>query len=634
MVRHLEPGMKDSLRELALRAGIELEYEDTWGERHTITERTLDALLDTMGLTHATEAQLRASLARLESLDGDRASREPERAWWPEGLKGEGRRWSLAVQLYGLRSGRNWGIGDFTDLKAVMRGAAAIGAAAVGINPLHALFPDRPEHASPYSPSSRLFLNPLYLDVEEIDDFKNCRDLQDAVGSRPFQEKLASARSSETVDYGEVAALKRSVLKLSYRAFCGECLASNRHPRARAFRKFQAESGPDLRQFATFNAIARARRTDDWRRWPRGLQDPQSEAVAAFAREHLQEIEFHEYLQWQLALQLASANEAARESGMSIGLYSDLAVGVEPSGAEAWSRQPLWVSEATIGAPPDALNPAGQNWGLPPPNRFAMSATSYRHFQALMSANMRQAGALRVDHIFGLMRLWWIPQGRPATEGAYVHYPCGDLFNVLAQESRRHRCLVIGENLGTPPREFEEVMREAGVLAYRLLYFEHYDVAFPKPGEYAEDVLISAGTHDLPSLPMWWSSQDIALREALGLWPNDHARRREAENRRRARTALTRRLCEERLLETASVPREAPVEAVYAYLARTPCKLLMVQLEDVLELHTQNNVPGTTDEYPNWRQKLPVSVETALASPRLAALAEVFRREGRADSCA
>ena len=621
------------LRELARRAGIEPGYTDIWKQRHATPEATQRALLHAMGLPCDDRAQVCDSLQRLKARDAPGAPlQQPSRAWLPPALERRGRRWGIAVQLYGLRSARNWGIGDFTDLATLLRGAAALGAAAIGINPLHALFPGRPDHASPYSPSSRHFVNPLYLDVEAIEDFADCDEARAHIASRSFQAKLRVAREATHVDYSAVAALKWPVLRMLYRSFRNRCLAPRRHPRAEAFRTFQREQRQALRRFAIFHALAETQASDDWRSWPEPLQDPESKAVATFAKEYTETIEFHEYLQWQAALQLERVNAAARDAGMSLGLYADLAVGANPAGAEVWSAQRAFARGVSLGAPPDPLNLSGQDWGLPPPDPIVLADSDGAMVADLLGANMRHTGALRIDHILGLMRLYWIPAGAPPDQGAYVRYPWRTLLDVVARESRRHRCLVVGEDLGTVPAGLRSAMRRAGILSYRLLCFEERDGRFPAARDYPARALVAFGTHDLPPLPMWWRGEDIALRERLGLWPSRPRRDDEIKQRKQARLAMLEVLREENLIDGRRTPKAAPVEAAYAYLARTRCKLLMVSFEDVLDQHVQVNVPGTTDEHPNWRARLPCSIDEALGHPRMRRIAAMLHENGRGDA--
>lgn len=617
------------LEQLADAAGIEAGYTDTWGNRHQTSADTQRAVLKILGLPADDEAQIRASLDKLEARERQMPPLDmpSEPAWRPQALQGDGRRWGIQVQLYGLRSTHNWGIGDFTDLAELVAGAAELGAAAVGLNPLHALFPTRPRHISPYSPSSRLFLNPMYVDVEAVPDFADCVAARRKVESAAFQAQLRALREARLIDYPGVAEAKFAILEQLYAYFRKTCLADPAHPRTRAFREFQAERGGALRRFATFHALAEQTDTVAWRDWPHEWRDPDSDTIAVFVERHVERVEFHEYLQWQADWQLRAAAELARESGMSVGLYTDLAVGADPTGAEAWGHQQATVQGASVGAPPDQLNLHGQDWGLPPPDPLAWQAQAYAPFIELLDANMRHAGAIRIDHILGLIRLYWIPAGMSAKEGAYVRYPWRDLLAVVAAQSRRSRCLVIGEDLGTVPEGLREAMMENGILSYRLLYFERDGNSFRAPGDYPTEALAAVGTHDLPTLPGWWHSDDIALRDQLDLWPSKKKRDEACTERERDRKVLMNALRDAQLVDETSVPDEPPVMAIYSYLAQAPSRLLMVQLEDVLGQREQLNVPGTTDEYPNWRQRMKVSVSAMLADPRMRELAKALNEE-------
>ncbi|HET7371629.1 MAG TPA: 4-alpha-glucanotransferase [Gammaproteobacteria bacterium] len=621
------------LKQLADAAGIESGYTDTWGNPHETSPDTQRALLKVLGLPAGDEAQIRASLDKLHTREQQMPPLDlpPAPAWRPESMQDEGRRWGIQVQLYGLRSARNWGIGDFTDLAELIAGAAELGAAAIGLNPLHALFPTRPDHISPYSPSSRLFLNPLYLDVEAVPEFTDCLTARRQVCSVAFQARLRELREAPQVDYRGVAEAKFTVLEELYDYFRKAC-ADTSHPRHRAFREFQTERGGALRRFATFHALAEQTEAVAWRDWTSEWRDPNDDAVAAFVERRLARVEFHEYLQWQADWQLRAAAELAREAGMSVGLYADLAVGADPTGAEAWGHQQATVQGASVGAPPDQLNLNGQDWGLPPPDPLAWQAQAYAPFIELLEANMRHAGALRIDHILGLVRLYWIPAGASAKDGAYVRYPWHDLLAVLAAQSRHSRCLVIGEDLGTVPEGLREAMTDNGILSYRLLYFERDDGGFRAPRDYPPEALAAVGTHDLPTLPGWWHSDDIALRDRLDLWPSREKRDDACAEREQDRAALMNALRDAHLISESEIPDEPPVTAIYRHLGDAPSRLLMVQLEDVLGQREQLNVPGTTDQYPNWRQRLPCTVDAALEDPRLRETAAALNETGRGES--
>lgn len=545
----------------------------------------------------------------------------PRRAFWPEAFRSGGRLWGVSLQLYGIRSPRNWGIGDFTDLRDLMIWAGRVGAAAIGVNPLHALFLDDPGHISPYSPSSRHFLNPLYLDVEVIAEFASCAAARRLVRSARFRAALAQARESALVDYEAVTALKRPVLERLHRALRTRSGAEGERRRA-ALRQFRDRHGAGLERFAVFQTLREMLGSEDtslrdWRRWPLALRDPGSAETAAFAREHDETVEFFIYLQWQAEEQLAACVEAGRAAELPIGLYLDLAVGTDAAGADAWAAPELVANGATIGAPPDAWNRKGQNWGLPPLNTAALREHAFRPFVELLRANMRWAGALRIDHVLGLMRLFWIPEGASPTEGAYVAYPFEELVGIVALESERNRCLIIGEDLGTLPDGFQDAMRDFGLLSYCLLYFERdWSGRFKSPGEYPADALVAISTHDLPTVWGYWSRRDLDEKERVGAYPDDD----EAAAARRSRTeeiaGLIAALAREGLVSGDTKPEAVPFEAILRFIARTPCRMLMIGFEDLLGVEEQANLPGTVDEHPNWRRRLPRSLPEIFADER------------------
>jgi (1->4)-alpha-D-glucan 1-alpha-D-glucosylmutase len=562
----------------------------------------------------------------------------PPRAYLPYGLGGESKAWGLAAQLYALRTSRNWGIGDFSDLGDLLEAAAALRADAVGVNPLHALFDDEPERASPYSPSSRLFLNSLYLDVTAIPDFAECAGARELVARPGFMQALQEARAAALVDYTAVACLKRDALLPLYDHFRSQHLTDQTDARGQAFRAFQRQGGAALRRFALYQAL-REHLTEggqgcDWHLWPSDLRRPDTEAVNRFAAGHLERLEFFEYLQWQADLQLASAAARARSSGMEIGLYRDLAIGFDPGGADAWTSQARSgkagaALDWSVGAPPDAWNMLGQMWGMPPLSPRALRAAAYRPFIDALRANMRHAGALRIDHILGLKRLFWIPRDGGPKDGAYVGYPFAEMLGVVALESERNRCLVVGEDLGTVPAGFSETIQARGILSYRLLYFMRGQKgAFLRPAVWPRDALAQVSTHDLPTLAGFWAGRDIETKSELSLFPDRAAEILERKNRLRLCRALTAALRRDRM---PAKLKPVPAEAVHRFLARSRSRLVMVQLEDVVGALDQINMPGTVDQYPNWRRKLPLDLGDMLAAPRaksvLAAVAE--ERAGR-----
>ncbi len=568
----------------------------------------------------------------------------PPRCHQPPALDGEQRVWGLSVQLYGVRSGRNWGIGDFTDLRGLIEWAAQAGAALVGVNPLHALFPHNPRHASPYSPSSREFLNALYIDVEAVPEYAECAGTRVIVETEDFQARLRALRDAELVDYASVAQLKSTMLDRLYRHFRKRHLAEDT-PRAQAFRTFQAAGGTDLARFALYHALQEHLYAQDannwgWPVWPDAMRDPASPAVTAFAAEHRDRIEYFQYLQWLAATQLEAAGALARELGMGIGLYQDVAVGVDLGGADTWANRELYAIGARIGCPPDDFSLMGQDWGLPPWIPERLHEQAYAPFIAMLRANMRGAGALRLDHVMGLMRLYWAPPGEDARSGAYLNYPLQDLLGILALESRRNRCLIVGEDLGTVPDAVRGALHDLGVLSYRLFYFERNyghenHGAFKQPHEYPEQALVAGSTHDLPTLAGFWQGADIDLRTTLGLYPSDEQRTRQIEERAQDKARLLAALANEGLLpdgmsrDPAAVPEMTPalLRAIQRYLARTPSKLAMLQAEDLLGQKEQANLPGTVEQHPNWQRKLKLNIEAWGANSDIDEIVAAFNTE-------
>ncbi|HTT78899.1 MAG TPA: 4-alpha-glucanotransferase [Stellaceae bacterium] len=555
----------------------------------------------------------------------------------PQALQPGARSWGLTVQLYGLRRAPDWGIGDFTDLGELCRRSFPLGAAAVGVNPLHALFAAEPSHVSPYSPSSRAWLDYLYIDVTQVPGFA-----EDATAQASLPG-AASAADGDLVDYAAAANRKRPVLEALFRRLDGSARAS------RDFRAFRAEGGAALAEFATFEALHEHFRAAggpfSWHEWPLALRDPRSPAVAEFARAQPDRVDFFAFLQWQADRQLAAAAAAGRAAGLAIGLYRDLAVGVSPHGAEAWADQQLVAPGAAIGAPPDPLSRAGQNWGLAPLNPLALRRRGFAPLIAALRANMRHAGLLRIDHVMSLQRLYWVPSGSPATAGAYVNYPFRDMLRLLALESSRQGCAIVGEDLGTVPEGFRATMQGANVLSYRVLMFERGgDGGFTPPGDYPSMAAASAATHDLATLKGFWLGRDIAWRRRLALYPDDEAAATEDAERRRDRHLLLAALAREGILpeerfgdflptDGDPVYSEELGEAILVYLARARSRLMLVQIEDVAGQAEQANLPGTSAGHPNWRRRLPMPLDALCDGPmlaRIAARVAAARREAGA----
>jgi 4-alpha-glucanotransferase len=563
----------------------------------------------------------------------------------PEALQPGRRNWGLTTQLYGLRSARDWGIGDFTDLRSLARAAGWLGAVTVGINPLHALFAAEPRHFSPYSPSSRIWLNALYIDVTAVPGFVE----DSAVRRLVTQTDIEAARASEFVDYQAVAGLKRPVLEALFRQF----QARSDDDRLRMeFREFQLAGGAALADFAVFEALHEHFTAQgmpfSWHSWPAAMRGPRSAEVADFARAQADRVDFFQWLQWQADRQLGAAAKAGQAAGLALGLYRDLAVGVDPHGADAWADQALIAPGAAIGAPPDPLSRAGQNWGLAPINPLQLRRRAFAPLVAALRANMRHAGILRIDHVMGLQRLYCIPTGMPATAGAYVSYPFDDILRLVALESRRQSCAIIGEDLGTVPDGFRERMRAANALSYRVFVFERRgDASFAPPSEYPPLAAASAATHDLATLKGFWLGHDIEWRRRLGIYPDEVAATTEAAERRRDRQLLLEALAAEALLPRErfaeflidDTPAYMPElgEAIHVFLARSRARLVLVQLEDAIGEGEQANLPGTSDSHPNWQRRLALQIEEIVAGSamtRLAGRVGEARRQTASDTTA
>ena len=565
----------------------------------------------------------------------------PENCYQPEAVRGENRVWGPTVQLYGLRSRRNWGIGDFSDLRSLVDLTADTGGGVVGVNPLHALFSDDPRQISPYSPSSRCFVNTLYLDVEAVPEFVECEAARNLVASDRFQTRLRRLRASEKVNYKDVSAAKRSVLSLLYRHFRDHHLV-NDTDRARAFRFFRDEGGEALECHARFEALQNYFRREDptiwgWPVWPEPYQKPKSKAVEEFAKEHTVTVEFFVWMQWLADEQLAAIGQQSWRRGLGMGLYQDLAVGVSSGGSEAWVWQDVLASSAYAGAPPDEVNSLGQDWELPPFVPHHLREVAYMPFIDVLRANMRHCGALRIDHVMALARMFWVPAGVTTTQGTYVSNPMEDMLGIVALESQRNQCQVIGEDLGTVPENFRSRLAAAGILSYRPFLLERTEEGgFKSPVDYSHQDLVAVSTHDLPTLRGFWKGSDLDVRAALQLFPSEEHHSRLVVERVQDRVRFLIALEREALLpkgisiDPVSMPDITTpfVIAIHAYLARTKAQVMVVQPEDILGVVEQTNLPGSRDDqYPNWQQRLPLDLEDWRDDGRFAAVGEVLLRE-------
>lgn len=515
----------------------------------------------------------------------------PADCYRPAPLAAGRRWWGLSVQLYSVRSDANCGIGDFADLLVLVGQAAAQGAAFVLLNPLHYLDLRYPDNASPYSPSDRRYLNPLYIAVALCEDF-TARAVQ--IAMLESGSKLEQLRAADNVDYAGVAAVKLPLLALMYRHFRTTATAT----RLEQFAGFRGQQGNALQDFAAMQATLGIRSEPEF-------ADP----------------DFHAWLQWQASQQLAACQELAVQLGMGLGLVRDLAVGSSSDGCEVTANPGLFCLAARVGAPPDNFNPLGQNWGLPPLSPQALVQQQFAHFRRLLQSNMQHCGALRIDHVMSLMRLWWCPNDGSNADGAYVHYPVDVMFAILRLESMRNRCLVIGEDLGVVPPEIRGYLDPAGIYSNCVFYFEKYDGwHFRKPEHYKQQALAMIANHDVPPLACWWNRGDLPLRRRLGLIADDDKLQQELAFRQGEKGMLLQWLAELSLLPVSWQDRnvERPLDdallaALVQACGRTASALVSLQLDDLAGADMPVNIPGTSSEYPNWRRKLPRSL-TALFS--------------------
>ncbi|MCA8931922.1 MAG: 4-alpha-glucanotransferase [Rhodospirillaceae bacterium] len=567
---------------------------------------------------------LTATLGAAAEAASCRVAVAPPRCWMPQDVVGEERVAGISCQLYSLNGGRHGlGIGHFGDLARLCRRTGEAGFDVVGINPLHALFPSDPAQASPYSPASRHFLNMLYIDPEAVPEFALSREAQAYYGAATASMDL----SGGMIDYVAVASRLFPVLHACHAAFRSHHVAAGTD-RAAAFDAFRAFRAPRLDDFATFLALQdvfAAERTDglDWRTWPEEFRDPRSAAVARFRVEHADTVSFYCYLQWLADGQLAAAAGNGRHAGLRIGLYTDMAIGVGPTSFTAWHEPDLMVAGASVGAPPDPLGPQGQDWGLSPFNPLALRDHGYEPIISAIRQNMQHAGAIRIDHVMGMARLFWVPAGGLPADGAYVRYPLDDLLRLVALESCRAQCIVIGEDLGTVPDGLRERLQAAGVLGCRVLMFERWDDGlFKEPSFYSDLALVTSGTHDTATLAGFWTGRDLQWREELHQYKTGAIRDAAQADRQADRRRLI-----DALINHRDWPREPWTDteeqtldqhllaAIYGYLAATPCRLMMVAIEDILCQVEQMNLPGTVHEHPNWCRRLAAGVDEIFDRP-------------------
>jgi 4-alpha-glucanotransferase len=685
-----------AVRELASLAGVSNDWVDANGRPQRVAIEPLRAILTALGFPCATDADLKASRARLigaDSLqstpplvtgtvgepirltgeatrqstseivyeDGDRADaglqiaddklvvssidrpgyhrlrfggREltlavaPRRCITINDIAPNERLWGLAVQLYGLRRAGDGGIGDTTALRALTNSARRYGADAIALSPTHSLFPADPSRYGPYSPSSRLFLNPLFADPADVFGAPRVEAAKTVIGDYEQLEDGA------LIDWPAAARGKYALFERLFADFVAQDLEQSAPTKlASAFNAFVREGGDRLGEHALFEASHQkwfgAEGIWNWSEWPPDWRDPASATVAQHASASSRAIQYHVFLQWIADRSFAAAQASARNDGMRIGLIADLAIGMDRGGSHAWARQKDLLLGLSIGAPPDLLGPRGQDWGLTGFSPQALISNGYEPFLATLRAAMRHAGGVRIDHAMGLTRLWLIPHGASPADGAYLSYPIDDLLRLIALESHRHRAIVIGEDLGTVPGDFRGRMSQAGIAGMDVLWFTRDQRRFLPPATWRPDAVAMTSTHDLPTVAGWWKGVDIDTREALGLAPDAAGERKQRDSERSVLWRSFKRANTAKGNPPAPDQPDGAVDAAVRFVAKSASRLALTPIEDMLGLTEQPNLPGTIDEHPNWRRRLDAPASTILDAPAARPRLEALRERGR-----
>ena len=530
------------------------------------------------------------------------------------------RAWGLSVQLYSLRRPGDGGFGDTQALEDLARVAGERGSDALAISPLHAMFSSDTQRYSPYSPSSRLFLNSLYAAPGAILGERAVRAAIDATG---LAAEFKHLEELALIDWPVAAEAKHRLLQALYEGF-----VQGEHPLHPDFSSFRHAGGEALENHCRFEAIQEARAAKgealDWREWPEQWQDPRSAALAEFAEENAGRIGFFAFCQWLITRCLERAQTAARGSGMSIGLIADLAVGADGGGSQAWSRQDELLASLTVGAPPDILNRTGQGWGISAFSPEGLVRNGFRAFIEMLRANFAHAGGLRIDHVMGLQRLWVIPNGASPADGAYLYYPVDDLLRLLTLESHRHQAIVLGEDLGTVPEGLQEKLITRSILGMRVLLFEQDNAQFKSILDWPDNALATTSTHDLPTLNGWWHGRDIDWNARLGM-TDANSEIEWRRHREREREGLRRVLGEDpQNFREESHETDQVLDASVRFLGHTRAPLVLLPLEDALGIEQQANLPGTINTHPNWSRRLPGYSEALLDDPDAARRLELL----------
>ncbi len=678
------------IRQLASAAGLSLCWTDYRGREHVVTDETLEPVLQSLGVGCANAQAREQSFAMLRdealqsnaplitaiagqpialsqgergrylitlesgaTLEGHRDAHTalppieeqgyhrlqignaepvtlavaPPQVFGMSDLGGERRRWGLTAQVYSLRREGDGGIGDLGGVAALARSAAAQGADALAISPIHALFGAYPDHFGPYSPSSRLMRNPVLADPTAT---FGAQQVAAALAQSALAERFADCERQAVIDPQAAVQAKMELLRQLHARLSGTSLHDE-------FRAYCEAADTALRGHACFEVLHRQLLDASpgyahWRNWPQEFRDPAGSAVSAFARKHPRRIEFQMFLQWLTERSLAQAQRTALQSGMRIGLIGDLAIGTDGAGSHAWSRQTEMLIGLRIGAPPDPLNVKGQDWGLSALSPRAMKRYGFGAFIELLRASFRHVGGIRLDHVFGLQRLWMIPDGMTADRGVYVEYPFTDLLRLIALESWRHRAIVIGEDLGTMPEGFQQRMTDAGIPGMRVLWFQRDHGLFVSPAQWPKTSVAMTTTHDLPTVAGWWQGTDIGWRTRLDLLEPGTDETSLRVERERERMVLWDAFAHAGVaggpLPGCGQGGDA-VHASAAFIGSTPSQLALLPVEDALALAEQPNIPGTVDGHPNWLRRLPDPAASCLdADDVRARLATLHQQRG------
>lgn len=562
----------------------------------------------------------------------------PDTCYIPPKIQEENRKlWGISLNLYSLRSNRNWGCGDFADLQEMSKWLGDLGGHFIAINPTHAILNKMPYDISPYSPISRLYKNFIYLDIDSISDVSESTDAAALMQDESFRNEIERLRQADLIDYEAIAALKEKILRCAFETFY-EKHYKKITDRGKAFEAYLNQEGAHLQSFCLYMALCKSYGVSDWKLWQEEHQNPSAIEVIKLKEEHKKEILFYSYIQWLIDCQLRNISELANDK-LDLGLMFDLAIGSIRCGSDVWNYQDIFALGINVGAPPDDFNPIGQDWGFPPLIPQMLKKTGYEFFIQTIRHTLKYAKALRIDHALGMFRLFWIPDGSLPSDGAYVVYPSEDLLRIIALESVRNKAMIIAEDLGTVGENVYDRLQALNMLSYKLLYFErnYPDPSFKSPEKYAQKALCAITTHDLPTCYGFWIAHDIKIKKILGLYSEEKKYKKHLKDRERDKKLLLEAINEQGILQgehsleyfLSFGINEELCNAIYEYLARTPCMLVSVSLDDILGTISQQNLPGVIETYPCWRQKTPVSLEKIIAKERFRNLAEIFKRNSR-----